>query len=186
MAWLDADEGDGKATQADIAGLKRRAKQTDTSPDSTMPPAQAASTSTGTSVSIPNANRKVVGLMAFAVIFSVIGQELKAKQGGAKPGSTTGLSGPAKTILGGTIATALLSFLAEAGSTGEQLGVGLAAVTAVTAMLVTGAPVWDGIRNIFGASPTTPLTAPSGSTTGTGASAGPFEGQPATRISSNY
>jgi hypothetical protein len=165
MAWLDSDpdEGDGKATQADIRSLRSEARSRDTPPDDG---GGGSSTGSSTSITIPNASRKVVGLMALAVIFSVIGQELKAKEGGAKP--VGGLSGPAKTILGGTIATALLSFLAEAGSTGQQLGVGLASVACVTAVFVNGAPVWKGISNLFGGTPTTPLTASTASTTAAG------------------
>jgi hypothetical protein len=123
-----------------------------------------------TFTTVPAATRKVVGLMAFAVIFSVVGLELKRnQQGQSAPSQGAGLSGPAKIILGGTIATALLSFLAEAGAAGEQIGVGLAGITAVTAMLVTGGPVWTGIGNLFGGAQGATPTGQTGATAVAGA-----------------
>jgi hypothetical protein len=110
---------------------------------------------------LTNASRRIVTLMGFAVIFSVIGAEIKAanpaKNSPQPSGSSSAssfLSAPAKIILGGTIAAALLSFLAEAGQAGEEYAVGLAAVAAGTAMLVNGAPVWQALNTVFNSKPT--------------------------------
>jgi hypothetical protein len=110
-------------------------------------------------------SRRIVSLMAFAVIFSVIGDEIGNAKLNQNQTSTavTDLSSPAKIILGGTIATALLSFLAEAGDIGATWATGLAGTACLTSVLIKGAPVWDGISNILKSSnssgtPTTPTT----------------------------
>lgn len=114
----------------------------------------APSSTSSTTRSVPNASRKVVGLMAFAVLFSVIGEEIKAVKATNSKTAPGTFTGPAKIILGGTIATAILSFAAETGSTGQQFAVGLAAVTAGTAMLIEGGPVWSLLNKFFGSTPT--------------------------------
>lgn len=129
---------------------------------------------------LTNASRRIVTLMGFAVIFSVIGAEIKAVGKANQPptASTSGaagvLSAPAKVILGGTIAAALLSFLAEAGGSAEDYAVGLAAVAAGTAMLVNGGPVWTALNNTFGSTPTgsTPTSATTKPTGQTGPTVG--------------
>lgn len=119
-----------------------------------------ASSSGSTSRQIPNATRKVVGLMAVAVIFSLVGNELKNAEGGASaPQKAAGtLSTGAKIIIGGTVATAILSFATEAGAAGQQFGVGIATVAVVTSLFVSGAPVWRAISNIVGSTKSTGST----------------------------
>jgi hypothetical protein len=166
---------DTEATKADYQQAKREARDRDTATADAYNAGRDDSSSSGggggirTSIPIPAASRKVVGLMAGAVIFTVLSEEIKMHQKGATTGPPTAghLSSPAKTILGGTIATALLSFMTEAGPTGQQLGVGLAAVTAVTAVLVNGGPVFTVLRNLFGAQVTTGSTSSTGTTNAT-------------------
>lgn len=127
--------------------------------------------------------RKVFGFMAAAVLFSIIGAEIRNVQAtasttalhnppsGGKGGSTPGLLyDPPLIFLAGTAATAMLVLLTETGSTGETLGVGLAGLSMVTAVLVNGGPVWRALSNAVGSKPTTPIhpttgTTPSTSTT---------------------
>lgn len=117
--------------------------------------------------------------MAVAVLFSVIGAEIRNVQATSTPGTqTTGLAKPKAPaspnvpglfyeppliFLAGTVATAGLVLLTDTGSVGETLGVGLAGLSMVTALLVNGGPVWRAIGGAVGSKPTTPL----GSTTGT-------------------
>ncbi len=105
--------------------------------------------------------RKIVGLMAVAVTFTVIAQERKAGSA-PRPMSTQEAASldPFRTIIGGTIASAILVGISEMGEPGARLGMGLAVVAVVVATLVNGKPVWDLISGITsGSSPTTP-TAP--------------------------
>lgn len=119
----------------------------------------ASSSGSSTSRQIPNATRKVVGLMAVAVIFSLVGNELKNAEGDSSvPQKAVGtLSTGAKIIIGGTVATAILSFATEAGPAGQQFGVGIATIAVVTSLFVSGAPVWRAISNVVGS------TGPTGS-----------------------
>ena len=111
---------------------------------------------------ITNASRKIVGLMSFSVIFTVVGISIRRNS----DASYEPRFSDARVILGGTIGAALLSFLAETGPAGQQLGVGLAGITCATAVLVNGGPVWAGINGLFGSKPTgsTGQTAPTGGT----------------------
>lgn len=116
--------------------------------------------------------RKIMGLMAFAVIFSLIGDEIDKAEG---PDQTNAqaegfFSSGAKIILGGMIATGILMFVAEFGSGGAQLSQGLAGTAAVAAMFVKGGPVWKGISNLMGGTASTP-TAPVGGSGTIGAAA---------------
>jgi hypothetical protein len=100
--------------------------------------------------------------MSFAVVFSLIGNELRIA-GHAKPGQPGLVTEGARIVIGGTIATALLALLTEAGDAGAKLGVGLALVTFTTATLVYGGPVWNALGKIVGSTtagnvPTTPTT----------------------------
>lgn len=94
-----------------------------------------------------DATPKIVGYMSAAVIFTVVSYEIDPA--GRK-------FSPAKSILGGTIATALLSLLAETGEIGATLGTGLAATAMASAMLIGGAPVWKWISKQFDGSTSTP------------------------------
>lgn len=158
--FLDYDPG---TTKADQAAYKREAKANDAMLADIYEQGRqdASSSSSGsTSRQIPNATRKVVGLMAVAVIFSLVGNEIKNAEQGASPGQKAAgtLSTGAKIIIGGTIATAILSFATEAGPAGQQFGVGIATVAVVTSLFVSGAPVWHAISNIVGNTKTTGTT----------------------------
>lgn len=96
-----------------------------------------------------DATPKIVGYMSAAVIFTVVSYEIDPA--GRK-------FSPAKSILGGTIATALLSLLAETGEIGATLGTGLAATAMASAMLIGGAPVWKWISKQFDGSSATSAT----------------------------
>lgn len=109
--------------------------------------------------------RMIFGLMTFTMAFSLIGGELEKNQG--KPQTVN----PITIIVGGTIATSLLTLISHAGEPGERLGVGLATVAFVTAALVYGKPVWDAANNAFGSKPTPRLTATTPSTPTTGVTA---------------
>lgn len=115
-----------------------------------------------------NTTRRIVGLMAFAVVFSVIGAEIKKTAAPAPTGPAPLISGPAKIILGGTVAAALLSLLAESTEAAQDWAVGLAGVATVTAVLINGAPVWSALNRIFGsaASGSTGPTGPTPTTSG--------------------
>jgi hypothetical protein len=119
--------------------------------------------------------------MAAAVLFSIIGAEIRAVQNTSSPGdSTTALhnpstpngsgSGPALLyeppviFLAGTVATAMLVLLTETGSTGETLGVGLAGLSMATAVLVNGGPVWRALSNAVGSKPTSPTSSTTATT----------------------
>lgn len=126
-------------------------------------------------VSMPTGNaRTVVGFMGVAMIFSVIGAEIRAANPATSSGVNVGkaFSEPYLIIGGGTIATTFLVLIATAGDTGRRFAIGLSALTMVTAVLVNGGPVWKAINGFIGSEPTTPTdttkaTAPTGATTKT-------------------
>jgi len=115
-----------------------------------------------------NSARSVVGLMGFAVIFSLIGDEIAIAQGPPnQPGQKgygvslvpvnqqTGqplgggaLGTGAVIIIGGFVAAALLVALTGAGEAGRKFAVGLAGVTAATSVLVYGGPAWASLNRI--------------------------------------
>lgn len=171
--WLDYDPADYNppgGVKDDTSGARSDARHGEAMFRRGYEAGQGSSSGDRTTRTIPAASRKVVGLMALAVIFTVAGEEIKTLSGQKPP--TTGLSSPAKTILGGTIATALLSFASEAGPTGQQFAVGIATIAVVTSLFVNGGPVWRALGNLFGAKPTTPL----GSTTPAGQPTTPTKG----------
>lgn len=106
-----------------------------------------------------NNARTVAGLMAIAVAFSLLGNEIKVANGASKDKLSSGLSKGATIIVGGFIAGGLLIGVSGAGEAGRKFSVGLATVVAVTSLLVYGKPVWDGISNVVGGTPTTPTGA---------------------------
>lgn len=114
--------------------------------------------------------RKIVGAMAVAVTFTVIAQERRAAKAPLPMSNQEAASlSPFRTIVGGTIATAILVGISEMGEPGARLGMGLAVVAVVAATLVNGKPVWDLISSITSSKPTTPVpsskaTKPSGVT----------------------
>lgn len=112
-----------------------------------------------TNVSNRNGGRTIFGLIAFATVFSLVGNEIKTVT--AAPTTTGAVTGfvteGGKIIIGGTLATAFLLLISHAGEGGQELAVGLSLVTAVSSMLVFGAPVWDLISKTLGSKPTVPL-----------------------------
>lgn len=107
-------------------------------------------------------SRTVFGLMAFAVLFSLIGNEIKVAQGQSKDQLSSGVTVAGRIIIGGFFATSILVLLSHAGDEGRQVATGLAAVTTLTATLVYGGPVWDSANKLFGSTPTTPLSTTTG------------------------
>lgn len=145
-----------------------------------------------TTTSPNNSARTVVGLIGFAVLFSLIGNEINIAQaktptpgttgyGATAPGVTVtssgqavggkfanGLDKGAVIIIGGFVAAALLTALSGAGDAGRKFSVGLATVTAATSALVYGGPVWNALNNVVGGNPTTPTGATTATTPTTG------------------
>lgn len=119
-----------------------------------------------TTTSPTNSARTVTGLIGFAVLFSLLGVEIKVATGQSTNKLGTGLGEGGTIIVGGFIAAALLTALSGAGEAGRQFSVGLATVTMVTATLVYGKPVWDSLNTIVGGKPTG-ATADTGNTTAT-------------------
>lgn len=113
-----------------------------------------------------NNARTVAGLMATAVLFSLIGNEIQVAKGASNDKLSSGLSKAATIIVGGFIAGGLLIGVSGAGEAGRRFSVGLATVVAVTSLLVYGKPVWDGINTIVSGTPTKP-TGATGATTPT-------------------
>jgi hypothetical protein len=92
-----------------------------------------------------DASRTIVPLMAFAVAVSLLGHTLEPAKSKADP-----QVGDAQILLGGTIATVILTLLAEAGPVGERFGKGLAVVTLVAAIGLYGTPVLSGLDRVTG------------------------------------
>ena len=142
--------------------------------------------------------RTIFGFMAFAMLFSIIAAELRNAEAIASPGVQGGvglaarkgtpaeqpkspLGGavgiglqPTEIFLGGTFATAVLVLMADTGETGRKLGVGLAGLTLVAAVVVNGGPVWTAASRLIGSKPTgtTGQTTPTGQTAGGSGSGG--------------
>jgi hypothetical protein len=102
---------------------------------------------------------KIVAFMGAAVAFSILSYEISEANGTKAPPFS-----PAKALIGATFAAALLSLLADSGTIGETLGVGLAGTAASGAILVNGAPVWSWITTYIDAS--TPVTQDTANTPG--------------------
>lgn len=98
-----------------------------------------------------NSARSVAGLMGFAVLFSLIGNEVSVAQGNKPAKLANGLDKGATIIIGGFVAAALLTALTGAGEAGRKFAVGLAGVTLATSALVYGGPVWHAISVAVGA-----------------------------------
>lgn len=104
------------------------------------------------------AQRRILGLMAIAVIFALLGDEIEKVTNASQHPSTSPsiLSSGAKIMLGGTFASVILMITAEVGDDAAQLSQGLAGVACVTSLLVKGKPVWDGIIALEGGKASTP------------------------------
>lgn len=152
MAGTQGDPTWDKASGSTVRSAQSRPEnQASSYPDPDPTPTRSTSRTSST-----NGSRTVVGLMFFAVTFSLIGNEIKITNGATGPSAAPVTEG-AKIILGGIIATALLTLLTHAGESGRELGVGLALVTAASSVLVFGGPVWQSANKLFGSTPTTPL-----------------------------
>jgi hypothetical protein len=152
-------EGFDGPNKSDVARMKREARD---NPDNQNPSrsSTADSPSSSSSRSTPTqGSRTITGLMFFAVLFSLVGNELKIANQPATGPQKDGVSEGGKIIIGGIFATALLTLLSHAGDNGRQFAVGLALVTTASSVLVFGAPVWDAANKLFGSTPTTPVGA---------------------------
>jgi hypothetical protein len=124
---------------------------------------------TSTSISMPTGNaRTVAGLMAIAIVFSVISAEIKVVSGAKGTTVNGAFSEPFLIIAGGTIATVILTLISDVGNSGRQFAVGLAGLACVTAVLVNGGPVWKAVNGLLGSKNTAPTgtTAPTTATKG--------------------
>lgn len=121
---------------------------------------------TTTTTSPTNSARTVVGLMGFAVLFSLIGNEIQIANGTKQAKLSSGLDKGATIIIGGLIASALLTALTGAGEAGRRFAVGLSVVTATTATLVFGGPVWSALNAVVNGG-NTGTTKPTGNTAAT-------------------
>jgi hypothetical protein len=131
-----------------------------------------------TAVTTTGDTKIIVALIAWGVLFAIIGREIEQIQGtapkvGSPQNASQAITSSGRIIVGGFAAAALLSLLAHAGGPGRTFAVGLAAVTAISSMLVYGQPVWTELayltRSSPGATPTTPTasTAPTVGATNT-------------------
>jgi hypothetical protein len=108
-------------------------------------------------------SRLILAFMFFAGIEAIIAQEKKAAAKGQIYVAT-----PARIILGGTVATVMLTLLAHAGEGGKKFAIGLAGVTFASSTLINGSAVFGSVNTLLGYKPTkasTPST-PSTPTTG--------------------
>lgn len=92
--------------------------------------------------------RTVVGLMGAAVVFSLVGAEIKIQKTTSGNDAKATYTKPITIILGGSIATLILTLMAESGQGGAKLATGIAGLTATSAILIEGAPVWQLITSI--------------------------------------
>ena len=104
--------------------------------------------------------RTIVPLMAFAVTISLIGHTLEPAKSKAHP-----QVGDAQILLGGTIATVILTLIAQGGEVGSKFAKGLAVLTLLGTLGLYGSSVLTGIDKVTGqvtpqgakaAAPTTP------------------------------
>ena len=104
-------------------------------------------------------SRLIFGLMAAAVGFSLIGNEVKVAQSnqGTAGQVGAGVTVAGRIIIGGFFATAILVLVSHAGDPGEKIGTGIATIAVLGSALVYGKPVWDAANNLFGSKPTNPL-----------------------------
>lgn len=103
-------------------------------------------------------SRLILTLMAFTVVFAVIGKEIE----GSKPaptGKPLPSWSPFTIIFGGTVATVLLSLLSKV-EAAEEFATGLALIAFLSSMLVYGGEVFGTLTNALGYKPTTLHTTP--------------------------
>lgn len=102
-------------------------------------------------------------LMAFTVGFALLGHEIKSANTTPEQSKATTGNDPITTggriLIGGFLAGGVLIAVSHAGDAGAQFATGLALVSAVTATLVYGGPVWSLLSKVTGSStPTTPTS----------------------------
>ena len=141
---VDAVNVDAVNVDADRSDLRRLGKSTSTTVSKT-------------------GGREVFGFMSVAVVFAIIGNEIKVAKSPAKKVPTI-LTDSGAIIFGGFTAAAALTLLSHAGEGGRQFAVGLAAVTMLSSMLVYGGPVWEALgtatgrsKSTSGSTPTAPI-----------------------------
>ena len=100
--------------------------------------------------------RTIVTLMVFATGVTLVGHTLE-------PAKSTKLNphvGDAQILLGGTIATVILTLFAMGGDVGSKFGKGIALIALLSSVGYYGGPVLTGINKVTGqttaAKPTTP------------------------------
>ena len=89
----------------------------------------------------------IVGFMAGAGVFALVGETVKRKNGQGKPGEDV------RIILGTAIGAILLSLLAEAGSGAASFAKGIAGIALVASVVINGLPVFTGINKVTGGLP---------------------------------
>lgn len=142
--------------------------------------------SSTTRTSSTNGSGTVVALMGITVLFSLIGNEVKALQGTPAEGNVAvagaTLTTAGRIIVGGLVATTALTLLTHAGNGGRQFAVGLALVAMATSTLVYGGPVWKALSALLGGQATANQHT-TGGTSSTGTATAPAttatEGTPA-------
>ena len=111
-------------------------------------------------------SRLILAFMFFSGIEAIISLEKKALAKGQ-----VAVTGSARIILGGTIATVMLQLLAHGGEGAKKFAIGLAGVTFASSTLINGPAVFGSVNTLLGYKPTkasppsTPST-PSTPTTG--------------------
>lgn len=89
--------------------------------------------------------RTIVPLMAFAVTVSLLGHTLEPQRSKADPHV-----GDAQILLGGTVATVLLTLLGTGGDVGARFAKGVALVALLGSVALYGTPVVRGLNRITG------------------------------------
>jgi hypothetical protein len=185
-AQEDADWDDPTPRKSDVAGWKSEAHGNESefkrgyeggmADAAEQAPAPVRAGGGGGTVKISNtkAGMTIAGLMAWSVMFALVGNEITVtKTGSATAKITSPITEGGKIILGGTLGTAFLLMISHAGSGGQQLATGLALLTAVSSMVVWGKPVFSEMSNLFGTTkPTAPLTTTTLNTSPTPATTG--------------
>lgn len=87
-----------------------------------------------------NKTHTIVGLMAFAAVFALIGNV----KNGDKAGTDV------KIFLGAGLGAVLLSLVAEAGDEAATFAVGLAGITLLASVLKNGMPVFAALTKVTG------------------------------------
>lgn len=95
--------------------------------------------------------RRIAAFMFFAVVFALIGHQVRAK-------TVANPVGDVRIILGGTIGTVLLALLSELGDQASAFAVGLSEVTLLSSVLINGAEVFPAISKATTVATVAPTT----------------------------